>query len=64
MAIIDGSLRVDNLPEGTRFIRAFIDQYTNALCFIIEHDSFDEVPEGDSVPWLPASYSVNFKTIE
>jgi hypothetical protein len=55
---------VDNLPEGTRFIRAFIDQYTNALCFIIEHDSFDEVPEGDSVPWLPASYSVNFKTIE
>ena len=51
MGIIDGSVRVTGLPQGTRMLRVFPDPLVNAIGIVICHPSFDPVREGEPPPY-------------
>lgn len=40
------------LPAGVKFIRAGHD-FIGRLILVLEHESFDEVKEGDEIPYHP-----------
>jgi hypothetical protein len=48
------SIFENGLPKGCKFIRAFVDEMNGGMLnLVIEHPSFDEVPEGNPIPVLP-----------
>lgn len=42
----------EGLPDGSKFCKLFLDQYTESLNLIFEHPSFDECVEGEKIPLL------------
>jgi hypothetical protein len=40
----------DGLPAGYRVVRMREDFYTNTMEFVVEHESFAQVPEGENPP--------------
>lgn len=45
-----GRLVVTGIPEGGKVVRCQYDFLTDTVQFIVEHDSFDECPEGVAPP--------------
>lgn len=39
-----------DLPQGARMVRWFPDPIGDCLCMIFEHESFDDVPDGEEIP--------------
>lgn len=50
MGVLDGSIRLEGMPPGTRYSHVFVDNYRNAIGVIMHHDSFPVVPEGEEIP--------------
>ena len=49
-----------SLPKDVKILSVDEDLARNALCVIIEHDSFDKVEDGREIPLLD-SYDIEFK---
>jgi hypothetical protein len=47
------SLTYVELPEGTRVVAVYYNHIRACFEFVLEHDSFDAVPEGESAPRHP-----------
>ena len=41
---------VDGIPDGGKVVRAGYDHLTDVIYLIVEHESFDDVPEGNLIP--------------
>lgn len=49
-AILTGKAVPVPLPEGIEIIRFGLNWETHSAVVIVEHDSFEEVPPGESIP--------------
>lgn len=47
-----------DLPEGARVDQVYLDHLRGAFGFVLEHESFEEVPEGVSPPTLHQKFKV------
>lgn len=47
---------IEGLPEDARVYDVQNDFYSNSFLFLIGSDSFDEVPEGERVPYFEGSF--------
>ena len=52
-----------SLPKDVKILSVDKDLARNALCVIIEHDSFNEVEDGREIPLLD-SYDIEFRTFK
>lgn len=53
---------LEGIPEGCRFISVHWDWLSRTFCVMLEHESFEEVPEGALIPVMPSSAEFTFTT--
>lgn len=51
---------VDGVPEGAKVIDCGYDLYRRAFYVTLEHESFEQVPDGEYIPALLAGLTVEF----
>jgi hypothetical protein len=54
LRLMDGTERITNTPEGARFVKHAYDHTTDSWAFIVEHESFPEVPSGELLERIDA----------
>lgn len=49
------------IPGGCKVLEVRHDPWRKAFCFLVENESFDEVPEGDEIPFFHMPEGSNYE---